>query len=858
MRRFVGFIVIILFIVDCVFAQSYGKMSANENRITNKEALKETPTKTNEQTKKQTIKSTTENTQIILTNKESRGKKIELKDISELIANKDTIEASTKNGKRKTVGLVLSGGGAKGLAHIGILKALEEYNIPIDYICGTSMGAIVGGLYASGYTPQEIEDIFFSEEFDDWLARSIDEKYQYYYKLSNDDATILKMGFDINRNFKADIPMSLVNPIQMDFAFEEFFASADEICRGDYDKLFIPFFCVASDIGNKQQSIQRKGSLSKSIRASMTFPFFFSPLLIDGKLMSDGGLYNNFPSFEMEEYYHPDVMIGVKVVDNFGTPNDEDIILYIENMVTTDSKYEMPTEASILIEPNMKFVDIMDFSQKEQCIQRGYNSAEANMKRIKSLIQDTISAEERQAKRQEFNDKKKPLVIGNIVVRGVSSAVEKHIEKLLLMNLNADSISLEDLKYNYLSIAMLDNVKNIEPNIYYDNSLKKYVLDINIKTNNLLQAKLGGIISTEPISNLFWGLEYNMFHRYSYKMRFNNYLGRYYTSWNVDYRMDFPNRILPYYIEAELNYNKWNYFRTRGGLFEYSATNYLVKKETNAQVYFGLPVTRRGKFVLKVGYGGVNDEYFNDDVILSTDTNDVTNFRHLVVGTFFKLSTLNDDIFATNGVYVSLGLQYINGKEKFTYGNKYSDGVLIDKDNDQLRKDHSWLQIDFQSKNYHDISNIYSMGILTQLHYSFQDLFLTQKASLLNSGLFAPTLETFTQFYPEYRANQFLSIGTEQILKVGKYFFGNTMIRLGVYGYVPIKEILANNYHQPYYGDLFDKVYFVGALNFVSTTPIGNVILSFSYTQRNNVNSNPWNISFSFGKIIFNNKNISR
>ena len=759
---------------------------------------------------------------------------------------------------RKKVGLVLSGGGAKGLAHIGVLKALEEYNIPIDYIAGTSMGAIIGGLYASGYSPEDIERIFYSDEFNDWLSRKIDDKYRYYYMRQRNDATLLNMGFDISKGLKAEIPLSLINPIQMDFAFMQFFASANEICNGDYDKLMLPFFCIASDIGSKKQSVQRKGMLYKSIRASMTFPFFFSPISIDGNLMCDGGLYNNFPSIEMDSFYFPDVMLGVKVVDNFDEPNDEDIVLYIENMVTVDSRYEMPTASSVMIEPNMKFVSIMDFSMKDECIRRGYQTAVANIKKIRNLVQDSITQEQRSAQRDEFNNKKKPLTIGNILVHGVNKSVQTHIDRLMLMNIKKDSITLDDLKFNYLNVASLPNIKNIESNIYYDNFLKKYVLDLNVRTKNILQARIGGMLSTDPVSNLFAGLEYNFFHRYSYKIGINGYFGRYYSSMGIYYRMDFPNKVLPFYIDAQVNINRWNYFRNRNGLFEYSATNYLVQRENNMQLRVGIPIKRISKFEVKLGRGQTNDEYFNKNVILSTDTNDVTKFDNFVTGSLFELNTLDDIMFPLVGHYVRFHIQYISGKERFFYGNTYANGVQVYDSEEQYNRHHNWVQFDLQTKFFGDISKYYSFGILTHTHYSLQDLFYTQKASLLNSASFTPTLETFTRFYPEYRTNQFFSLGTEQILKTGESFLGSLQLRLGIYAFLPVREILSNDYNQPYYGELFQRVYSIGALSLISRTPIGNIVLALSYTQRNNTHLNPWNISLSFGKTVFNNKNISR
>ena len=183
--------------------------------------------------------------------------------------------------KRPTVGIVLSGGGAKGLAHIGVLKALEENNIQIDYIAGTSMGAIIGGLYASGYSVDSIERIFYSEELNRWLSSEIDNQYKYYFQIPKIEPTLFRLNFEIDKKLKPELPMSLIDPVQMDYAFMQFFTEANELCKGDYSHLMIPFLCIASNVSEKKQSVQRSGNLGRSIRASMTFPLFFSPITIN-------------------------------------------------------------------------------------------------------------------------------------------------------------------------------------------------------------------------------------------------------------------------------------------------------------------------------------------------------------------------------------------------------------------------------------------------------------------------------------------------------------------------------------------------------------------------------------------------
>lgn len=752
---------------------------------------------------------------------------------------------------RKTVGLVLSGGGAKGLAHIGIIKALEQYGIPVDYVAGTSMGAIIGGLYATGISIDSIEKIFYSEELTEWLSNKINNKYKFYFNQESEDASLLRFNLDVDRGFKAVIPMSLINPIHMDYSFMEFFASSTQLCKGDYSNLMLPFVCVSSNINDRCQSVQNKGILERSIRASMTFPFFFSPITIDGKVMCDGGLYNNFPVNELDSLYKPDVIIGVKVADNFDTPNEEDLVLYIENMVSNNSNYDVPQEKGLLLSPDMKFVDIMDFSKQSLCIERGYLTAIAQMNDIKKLVGSTITQEERQEKRDNFNNHKKEVILGDIHIHGIEERQKLFFENFLKIGLDKDSISLKDLKSNYLALSNMPGVKALKPNVYYNDFTHAYVLDIDLTTKKILQCKIGGMLSSDPISNLYLGLGYHIYKHYAYSWNINTYLGRYYQSMMLAFRMDVPNEVLTYYLEAELNLNKWNYFRNRSGLFEYSANNYLVQNEDNFQIRWGRPTTRYSRFVVKMGIGNTRDNYFNKDVILSSDTNDVSKFKNFVLGLSHQGNLLDDEDFPTQGRYVKVNVQFITGKETFEDGNK---SVL----SDNVNKKHSWIELSYDIKRYWRVNDTYSVGLIGQIHYSFQDLFLTTKACLLNAGFFAPTQETLTKFYSEYRANQFIGAGTEHRFVLGKSFLGTTYFTLNGYAFIPIREILSNSDNQPYYGDFFKKAYGIASAGIIFATPIGNLSLVGSYTQRADSDNSPWNISINLGKIIFNKKNIDR
>lgn len=751
---------------------------------------------------------------------------------------------------RQTLGLVLSGGGAKGLAHIGVLKAFEQEEIPIDYICGTSMGAIIGGLYASGYNLEEIEKIFLSKDFDNLLFYNKDNNTHPLYYSPRQDASMIKIK--LGENLKPIMPMGLVNPVRLDYEFLNFFADANKVCEGDYDKLMIPFFCVATNVNDKEATIMRKGDLGKSIRASMTFPLFFAPIEIDGKMMCDGGIYNNFPYKELEEFYAPGVIVGSKVVNNYDKPNDEDIILYIENLIAYDTKYDIPENKGILIETPMTDIDIMDFSKKQECINRGYISAKKQIQKLRETFKVRQSKEELRKKRETFNSHKDKIIVGNIIIKGVDDKEQKFFKRLLTQNLHSDTLNLDNLKDNYISLCSYNSVQYVAPTLYYDYFINQYVLELNIKTKKTFGVGVGGMISTEPISNVFLGLNYFSIGKNAWQHTTNFYFGRYYRSFMYNVRWHLPNTNFPMLVEGVVSSNRWNFYRNINPFFEYSTTNYMIQHENNAQIKMHIPLSKKDKVVFKVGYGFIDDDYFVKDYILSTDTSDNTTFRHILLGVKKEYNSLDNNSWPTNGVYSKINVQYIHGKERFTAGNENND---YDK---KYKHNHSWVQINIENKFFTAFTDKYSVGFDTKIFYSFQKLFYTKKSTLLNAGVYAPTLESFTSFFPEYRATQYIAGGMEQVYKIGKFFTSSFSVRLGAFAFVPIRQILENNQGQPYYGEFFQTFYPMFSLSGVLSTKIGSLALSLSYHKRENNNLNPWNISLNFGTIIFNETNIDK
>ena len=398
------------------------------------------------------------------------------------------------------VGLVLSGGGAKGLAHIGIIKALEENDIPIDCITGTSMGAIVGALYAMGYSPDEMETLVKSEDFKRWYSGQIEDKYIYYFKRdkATPDFFNLKISFrDSTQRKQHFLPTNLVNPVQMNIAFLYVFAGATAQCRGDFDDLFVPFRSVASDVYHKREVIYRSGDLGDAVRASMSFPLVFKPIMQDSTLVYDGGIYNNFPADVMVEDFHPDIIIGSVVASNPSKPDEKDIIGQVENMIMQKSDYTLPDSSDIMMRFHFKDVNLLDFDKVNQISKIGYDRAMSMMDTIKSRITRRVSKAEMDLRRELYKARLPELVFKNIYVTGTSEEQGDYIKREIYnTGKSRNSFTFEEFKVSYFKL-LADGIISFEKNCVTGIRANKEKMAHNLHNSLMLVTALNPYIGYE-------------------------------------------------------------------------------------------------------------------------------------------------------------------------------------------------------------------------------------------------------------------------------------------------------------------------------------------------------------------------
>ncbi|MFC2106752.1 patatin-like phospholipase family protein [Bacteroidota bacterium] len=742
-------------------------------------------------------------------------------------------------GNGQKVGLVLSGGGSKGVVHIGVLKALEEYNIPVHCIAGTSMGAVVGGLYASGYSPEEIEAIMTSEEFDAWANGDLNEQYHYYFKEEKTNPAWGSIKFDYNatnNKLNTKLPTNIIDPYEMDFAFMELFANASAVADYNFDSLYIPFRCVASDIENSKAVILANGQLGLAVRASMTFPFYFMPIEIDGKLLFDGGMYNNFPSDVAIEAFNPDVVIGSKAVGNYDSPEQDNLISQIQNMIVSKTQYEVGLENGVLIEHKLGRVNVVDFGRTQELIDSGYAKTVRMIKEIQGIIKDRISTEDREIERTSFNIRKPTYLIDSIHVKGLNNAQTKYVQKVFKQK-DKKVIKMELLKKEYFELIADDKISKIFPQLIYNKSTGLYDLLLNIKTIEKYVVSFGGNISSSTANEAFVSFQFRHLGRQAYTTSVNAYFGRFYNSFEGKSRVDFGTAF-PFLAEIGFTYNRKDYFKNSTYFFEDVTPTYLKQNENFIWANVGVPVGNTGKLVMGAEMARMKNNYYQNNMFNRLDTSDVTYFDFFSPSIILEQNSLNYKEYANKGASFLLKFQYVDGEERTTPGS-----TSIDKT--EFNSFRNWFQLKLVWDDYFEKIGPVSLGFYSELLISNQPLFHNYISTMLVSPAFEPIPESKVMFLPKYRAHNYAAAG----LKIVTQLYNKIDFRVEAYLFQPYREIIQNPDLSVDYGKAFANRSIMGTAVLVWHSPLGPLSVSTNYYDRSN---NRFTFFVNFGYIIFN------
>lgn len=738
------------------------------------------------------------------------------------------------------VGLVLSGGGAKGMTHIGIIRALEENNIPIDYITGTSMGAIIGSLYAMGYSPDDMEALLRSEDFKRWYSGQVEPEYGYYFKQNRPTPEFfnIRFSFKDSLHIKPQIlPTSMVNPIQMNLVFVELFARATAACSGDFNRLFVPFRCIASDVYNKKPLIMRRGDLGDAVRASMSFPFVFKPIEIDSVLAYDGGIYNNFPTDIMREDFKPEVIIGSVVAANPGKPKENDLMSQLENMIMQKTDYTLPDSLGIIMTFKYDDVSLLDFDRLQELHDIGYNRTISLMDSIKGRIHRRVSAENVRLRRLVYRSNLPQFRFRDIYIEGANPQQQAYIKKEF-HDEDHEVFTYEDLKRGYFRLLSDNMISEIIPHAVYDSENDLYSLHLKVKMEDNFSVRMGGSVSTTSSNQIYLGLGYQDLNYYSKEITLDGQIGKVYNNAQLMAKIDLPTRIpTSYRLIASLS--TFDYYKKDKLFSKNDKPSFNSKDERFVKLMVALPFLANKRAEISIGYGKLQDNYFQSSVInFDKDRSDRSTYNLLGGAIGFYGSTLNARQYATKGYFEKLVAQVFSGKEKFIPGNPTETSVTT-------KERQSWLQISYMKYAYHTMSPKFTLGWMAEMLYSSKNFSENYTATMLQAADFSPTPHSKLMYNEAFRANQFLAAGIKPIFVFNDMF----QFRSEFYGFVPIFPIKKNALNKAYYGKAFSRFEYIGEISVICQLPFGAVS---AYVNHYSSPKKEWNVGLTLGWQLFN------
>jgi NTE family protein len=719
------------------------------------------------------------------------------------------------------VGVVLSGGGAKGIAHVGVLKALEEEEIPIDYVVGTSMGGIVAGLYASGHSPHQMEEMMLSGQFLGWVNGRLENGYNYFYNKPDGNPSILKINLSLDSTLNLNLNTSIANDLSLNFALAEIFAQPSAIARNNFDSLFVPLRVVAADIFTQNSVTLRSGNLSDAIRATQSVPFFYKPIRVEGKYLFDGGVYNNFPVDVMLEDFQPDVLIGCnvssKVYNDYPYGEDEELIAKSLMYMLLDKSDPATIPATgVYIQPDLSAMSSFDFSKVRSMIDSGYAQTKRQIAEIRQKVGSSAkrSCEAVAEKRNEFNNKTVPLVVDKITYQGFTGHQQIYLNRYF--NRRKRPLYFSDIKEGYYKLVADDYFRNVYPNFLYDTAASQFRFQLLKRPDNNFQIDFGGVVSTRNISNVFLGLNYYHFNRALTHVMANLYAGNFYKSAQLKGRIDISS-FGRFYLEPEATFNDWDYLEGNDIVVKSFDLTVLKRIDRKVGMSIGVPLGLHFKASLNGHYINNRDQYIDTEVLSSADTLDILKLDGPRLGLAFSTNTLNRKQYASQGRRYEFAFDWFSLHEHFEPGTTSLTTQEVDRHV-------AWVRAKVKLEQYFK-AGIYSSGYLVEGVLSNQPFLSNYMGTIVNTPAFNPLQDSPTLMLPNFRAFNYAAGGWRNIFALRN----NLDLRLEGFVFKPFETIVKSHDQLAVLDPEAIKVYVAGTAGLVLHSSVGPISLSVNY-----------------------------
>lgn len=743
----------------------------------------------------------------------------------------------TQGGK---VGLVLSGGGAKGIAEIGVIKALEENDIPIDYIAGTSMGAIVGSLYACGYSPEEMMNLVTSKMFLDASTGTIDPENYYLFFTPQQNPSMVSLRFSTDSIHRSRLlPSSLISPMPMNYSFMSIFAGYTAQCGGDFNRLFVPLRTVASDMTHKHKKVFSSGPLSDAVRSSMSFPIVFKPVKVDGALMYDGGIYDNFPVDVMNEEFSPDFMIGVDVHETDTLRAFPDIMQQLNMIVIrSTNNYNLPDSLGVKIRVDVNRFSLLDFAKADEIYDAGYKRGLEFVDSIKGRLLARRPQQEVEQRRARFKAAARPIVFDSVSVTGASPSENTFI-KYIFDSTGADTLNLNSALDSYNKVLSTGMFNDLDPKAVYNPATGRFSLDLEAEVKNNLDLSLGGYVSSSVNSMLFVSVGYRSLDFRSIDASVSGWIGQSYMAGQLDSRA-----MLRKHTNSDLRLRvavwRQKFYESDKLFYEDDSPAFITHLETFLRPQFSFATGRSSIGAFGIGYGHINDKYYNNDASI-VDRNTTRNTTIQDLGQLFlswTSTTLNNSQLPTKGRSIAILGQGLIGKYSYTPGQPIARTI-----SSKLSDHEKWLQLEVQYRKYFTVAQKFSLGVESTTLLSTRGLMPNYNASIVNAPAFNPTPSSYNIFNPRLRAGSFVTAGLVPVYQLND----RIEFRGSFHCFLPVRPILPGEQGCARHGHWFSHGAFFGEISGSIKLPFANLSV---YANYQDCPGDSWSIGISLGHFI--------
>ena len=738
---------------------------------------------------------------------------------------------------RETVGLVLSGGGAKGIAHIGVIKALEDADIPVDYVAGTSMGAIVGSLYSCGWSPDKMLELIESPGFKNWSSGTINPKYEFLASMPQPTPKWISFNFGDSENnniFSHVIPTSLINPIPMNLEFLELYSPYTEQCHENFNNLFVPFRCVTSDVYHKHKIVLGSGSLGDAVRASMSFPLVFRPIEIDSVLVYDGGIYDNFPVDVMRKDFHPDFIIGVSVSGPDGKPKKGDVYSQLEDMIIQNNNYDLPADEGVKIQVPVLNFGVLDWNKAQEIYDIGYKTGLQMVDSIKKRLPARESLSEVNQRRKEFAQQTPVVLFDSIKVTGANPSQMRYLESLFEPKRKKDEpfkpIGLQQVQNGYYRAVTEGKLYNLLPQAKFDVDGKNLLL-LEASVKSPWSVGVGGWITSSSNSMLYLTAGFHTLNFNSLDVDFGAWLGQSYYAAQLRGRIALTSK-RPSYLELEGIVSRQKYYDTEILFYQSDTPSYINDVEEFVRLNYCWSMGHPAKGVVSLAYGReANIFYPKMDSEYIPLYKDKTIYHIAALKTGLELNTLN------NLMYPSQGKEW-----KFNVILSRQESKYVHHEDNTVKKWHPQFvgSAEILWRHYFDIHKKFKLGLTANGLLSIMKLYQDYTSTMIHAPAFAPTPSTRNYFNPGFRSTNYLAAGVSPIWQP----FNHAQIRGDFFAFSAARYINHDATGMAYYDGWFKKTNFIGEVAAIYNFPFSSLSVYVNYLSTPKHN---WNFGINFG-----------